>query len=293
MTFKIKRRPPPHDPHRKDDGTDPSKEVLEYINAIHPAPIRILGKTMGEISEIAPERSHYIIQQGDLCGLEIREIKISAENFGSILPSPTIFSRLKFLYLRECQLDSLKNFPSYPKLEELSITDSILCSLEGLPSEFHGLEAIGIHCSSLLTLKGFPSIIPNLKKIIIMCSSLNNLKGLPAELPHLEFFMINCPSLLNLEDFPCSLPILEKLFLSKSDLRFLKPFKCDAPNLKEIDINGARFRDFTFVQIFGEIFHKNILYGRYDKYHPQQKKMSIQQFGLNPLICQISIPLMD
>ncbi|MHA1673083.1 MAG: hypothetical protein ACTSYI_05595 [Promethearchaeota archaeon] len=213
------------DPRRIDDGTNPSQDVVDYIATIHPSPIRIPHKSMNEINRIYPESSYYIIQKGELFGLRLK----GALHSGKGIPSSEIVPKLKYLYLHNCDLRSLINFPDYPSLKGFVIEDRTITTLKGLPLTFPALWTLGIRC----------------------------------------------PSLLNLEGFPTSLPFIKKLFLAHSDLRFLKAVKCDAPYLESIDISYCQFRDFSFIHLLGDMFHKSVKIRGTISTHPEKMGQEI------------------
>ncbi|MHA1612887.1 MAG: hypothetical protein ACTSVZ_14455 [Promethearchaeota archaeon] len=231
------------DSRRLDDGSIPSQEVLDYLATIHPVLLRIPNKSFGQISKLHPNEAFCIIQDNELIGLRLIGSKVK-DSIEFEFPSPKIAPRLKFLELQDVHIKSLENLSAYPFLEEFSIKDSTIHDLEWLP------------------------VFPNLKSLNIKCSLLTSLKGLALAYPWLEKLTLHCPSLLDLEGFPTSFRALTHLWFSGSNLRFLKPFNCDAPFLHEIDVTGCLFRDFTFMNIFINIFCR-----------PYKKSLYLQGFG--------------
>jgi len=173
------------DPHRLDDGTVPSQKVLEYIAQIHPEPIRFPNRSIGQVSMIYPKKSFYIIQSGELSGLQLIGSQMCAKG-EFVFPSLKIAPRLKFLYLHDVPFASFENFPAYPYLQECSIRNSEIKTLLGMPSEFPALEILLLECPHLLDLEGFPRTLPSLKKLSLQNSDLRFLKPFPCEAPNLE-----------------------------------------------------------------------------------------------------------
>lgn len=177
------------------------------------------------------------IELPNLQSLSISGLSDSVVNLSDL---PAELPRLESLFVSGF-VNSLIGLPSQlNSLQTLSVVNSNLTSLSGLPIGLPNLDYFEIRSNGFLTdLSGFPGEAPNLRSLSISSNpSLLTLSGLPTRLPRLTGFSISGNGGLgNLSGMPTELPFLRDLFVS-GNLNDLSGLGNSLPNLVKLTLTG-------------------------------------------------------